>query len=248
LKIGIGALLPHITVGFGGGGKIVLPGIASIEAIAHNHGTVRDRAKETGIHSNMGFGRYEDNAQLLDIEEACKMSGLDVKIDAVVNLKRDTTALFVGEPIAQYHEGIHLAQKHYSSPSPDKPDVVVANCNARVNETVIGTVLAESLLPDSGGTIVMITNNPGGEVCHYLIRSFGDHMGGRHWKPPSLSPRVKKFILLMPYKNKASVDWFAPTEAITWAKNWDEVISALKTDHPDGAKVTVIPDATIQFF
>jgi nickel-dependent lactate racemase len=248
LKIGIGALLPHINVGFGGGGKIILPGIASIETITHNHGPVRDRAKETGINSNSGFGRNEYNAQLFDIEEACRMSGLDVKIDAIVNIKRDTTALFVGEPIAQYYEGIQLAKKHYFSPNPNSPDVVVANCNAKVNETVVGTALAESLLPESGGTIVMITNNPSGEVCHYLRRSFGNHIGGRLWKESSLSPKVKKFILLMPYKNKVSIDWFAPPESITWAKNWDEVMTILKNDYPDGAKVAVIPDATIQYF
>jgi nickel-dependent lactate racemase len=248
LKIGIGALLPHINVGFGGGGKIIMPGIASIEAIAYNHGPVRDHAKETGIESNSGFGRYQDNAQLFDIEEAGRMSGLDIKIDAVVNMKRDTTALFVGEPIAQHHEGIQLAKRHYFSPNPDSPDVVVANCNAKINETVVGTALAESLLPESGGTIVMITNNPSGEVCHYLRRSFGNHIGGRLWKPSSLSPKVKKFVLLMPYKNKVSIDWFAPLESITWAKNWDEVMTILKADYPDGAKTAVIPDATIQFF
>jgi nickel-dependent lactate racemase len=248
LKIGIGALLPHINVGFGGGGKIILPGIASIDTIAHNHGPVRDHAKETGINSNTGFGRNEDNAQLFDIEEACRMSGLDIKIDAIVNMKRDTTALFVGEPIAQYYEGIQLAKRHYFSPRPDSPDVVVANCNAKINETVVGTALAESLLAESGGTIVMITNNPSGEVCHYLRRSFGNHIGGRLWRASSLSPKVKKFILLMPYKNKVSIDWFAPPESITWAKNWEEVMTILKGDFPDGAKVAVIPDATIQFF
>lgn len=247
-KIGIGALLPHINVGFSGGGKIVLPGIASIETIAYNHGPVRNRAKETGIDSNTGLGRNENNAQLLDIEEACKMSGLDVKIDAIVNIKRDTTALFVGEPIAQYYEGIKLAKKHYFSPNTDHADVVVANCNAKVNETVIGTAVAESLLPESGGTIVMITNNPGGEVCHYLRRRFGNHMGGRLWKAPSLPPKVKKFILLMPCKNKTSIDWFAPAESVTWAKDWDDVRAILEVDYPEGAKVAVIPDATIQFF
>lgn len=247
-KIGIGALLPHINVGFSGGGKIVLPGIASIETIAYNHGPVRNHAKETGIDSNTGLGRNENNAQLLDIEEACKMSGLDVKIDAVVNVRRDTAALFVGEPIAQYYEGIQLARKHYFSPTIDGPDVVVANCNAKVNETVIGTAVAESLLPDSGGTIVMITNNPGGEVCHYLRRRFGNHVAGRLWKAPALSPKVKKFILMMPHRNKASIDWFAPPESITWAKDWDEVLTILKVDHPRGAKAAVIPDATIQFF
>jgi len=247
-KIGIGALLPHINVGFSGGGKIILPGIASIESIVYNHGPVRNRAKETGIDSNTGLGRNEDNAQLFDTEEACRMSGLDVKIDAIVNIKRDTTALFVGEPIAQFYEGIKLAKNHYLGPNPDNPDVVVANCNAKVNETVIGTTLAESLLPSSGGTLVMITNNPGGEVCHYLRRRFGNHIAGRLWKAPSLSPKVKRFILLMPYKNKASIDWFASPESITWAKNWDDVRAVLETDYPDGAKVAIIPDATMQFF
>jgi hypothetical protein len=45
-----------------------------------------------------------------------------------------------------------------------------------------------------------------------------------------------------------SIDWFAPPESITWAKNWEEVMTILKGDFPDGAKVAVIPDATIQFF
>jgi nickel-dependent lactate racemase len=247
-KIGIGALIPHINVGFSGGGKIVLPGIASIESIAYNHGPVRNCAKETGINSNTGLGRNEDNAQLFDTEEACRMSGLDVKIDAIVNIKRDTTALFVGEPIAQFYEGIKLAKKHYHSPSPVDPDVVVANCNGKVNETVIGTIVAESLLPPTGGTLVMITNNPSGEVCHYLRRRFGDHIGGRLWKEPSLSPKIKKFILLMPYMNRVSIDWFAPLESITWAKTWDEVKAILESDYPNGARAAVIPDATVQYF
>jgi hypothetical protein len=94
----------------------------------------------------------------------------------------------------------------------------------------------------------MITKNPSGEVCHYLRRRFGNHIGGRLWKAPSLSPKVKKLILLMPYKNKISIDWFAPVESVTWAKDWEDVSAILKADHPDGAKVAVIPDATIQFF
>ena len=105
LKIGIGAILPHVNTGYGGGGKIVLPGSASLEAILYNHATVRTRSKETGIDSNTGIGRYENNAQLLDTMEACQMSGLNIKIDAIVNVKRDTTALLVGEPSAEFYEG-----------------------------------------------------------------------------------------------------------------------------------------------
>ncbi|MFC1904103.1 lactate racemase domain-containing protein, partial [Chloroflexota bacterium] len=247
-KIGIGALVPHPTAGFGGGGKIILPGIASMETVAYNHGPLRKKARDTGIDNNTGFGRNENNAQLLDIEEACRMSGLDVKIDAVVNLKRETTALFVGEPIAQYYEGVKLAKKHYYSPMPDSPDVVVGNCYSKTNEAMLGKVSAQALLPDSGGTLVLITNNPWGEVCHYFRRNFGHHITGRGWKESALSPKVKKFIFQMPYKNKVSLNWIAPPEAVTLVKTWEDVVAVLEADYPDGAKVAVIPDATIQYF
>ncbi|HEX77406.1 MAG TPA: DUF2088 domain-containing protein [Dehalococcoidia bacterium] len=248
LKIGIGCLVPHPMSGFGGGGKIILPGVAAIETIAYNHGPVRMAAREARFQCNEGMGRNEDNAMLFDLEEVCRMSGLDVKIDAVVNLKRDTTALFVGEPIAQYYEGVKLAKEHYFSPMPDKSEVVVANCNAKVNEALIGVLVAQSLLPEEGGTLVMISHNPWGEVPHYLLRRFGDHIGGRMWKAAALPPRVKKFIFLAPYKDKTSVDWIVPLESVNWARTWDEVMAMLQADFPRGAKTAVIPDATIQFF
>jgi nickel-dependent lactate racemase len=248
LKIGIGALVPHQSAGFGGGGKIILPGVAAMETIAYNHDQVRKQARETGKDSNTGMGHYEHNAQLLDIEEACKMSGLQVKIDAIVNIWRDTTALFVGDPIAQYYEGLKTAVKHYYTHLPESPDIVIGNCNAKLNETNIGKLVAESLVPPSGGTVVMITNNPWGEVCHYFRRRFGNHIAGRGWRTAKLSDRVKKFILLAPYKNKTSVDWIAPEERVIWARTWAEVLAMLEKDYPGGARVAVVPDATIQYF
>lgn len=248
LKIGIGAIVPHLNTGFGGGGKIILPGIAGLDSILHNHATVRTRARETGIECVTGMGRHKDNAQLLDTMEACRMSGLDVKIDAFVNLKRDTTALFVGEPEAEFYAGAELAAKHYLSPLPDRPDVVVANCNAKINEAAVGKAAAMAVLPESGGTLVMISNNPAGEVCHYLRRKFGFTTAGRGNRPPALLPKVKKFILQTPHKYRTSIDWIAPEESVTWVRTWDEVIAELRRDYPDGAHVAVIPDASIQYF
>lgn len=248
LKIGVGCIAPHITVGFGGGAKVVMPGVSSIETIDYNHTVVPQEAKASGIENNSGFGINEDNARLFDIQEACQMSGLDVKIDAIVNTRRDTVALFVGDPIDEYYEGVKLAKQHYLSPRPQNAEVIVANANAKVNESLIAFCVAHPLLPENGGTLVLVSNNAHGEVPHYLMRSFGNHMGGRRWNPPSLPPKVKKFIFLMPYKDRASADWLAPVESINWAKTWDEVITMLKADFPGGTRVGVIPDGTIQFF
>lgn len=248
LKIGIGAILPHQGVGFGGGGKIILPGIASIETIAHNHGPVRNEAQRTGVDAKTGMGNYEHNAQCLDIEEACRLSGLDIQIDVIVNEHRDTVAVFVGEPSSQYYEGVKLAKPHYWSPLPDKPDIVVVNCNAKANETLIGSVVAQSLLPDSGGTVVMVSNNPIGEVCHYLRRKFGNHLAGRLWREPALSKKVHKFIMLSPHKDKAGEGWLAPDGEITWVNTWDKVLAILNNDYPGKARIAVVPDGTIQYF
>jgi nickel-dependent lactate racemase len=248
LKIGIGAIVPHPNCGFGGGGKLILPGIASLETILHNHGPVRTNSKNTGIDDNTGMGRYEHNAQLLDTLEACKLSGLHVKVDAIMNIHRDATALFVGEPEAAYYAGAKAGLTHYHSPTPDRPNIVVANCYAKINEVTIAKTVGQAMLPDEGGSLVLITNNPWGEVVHYLRRRFGDHTMGQGYRPPTLSPKVKRFIVQMPYKNKASIDWLAPEETVTWAKTWDDVLAVLKQDHPGAARVAVVPDATMQYF
>ena len=53
---------------------------------------------------------------------------------------------------------------------------------------------------------------------------------------------------MIPWIDKASMDWIAPVESVTWARSWDEVMGILQADHPGGARVGVIPDGTIQYY
>jgi len=54
LKIGIGSIVPHPMSGFGGGSKIILPGVASITTIDLNH-------TRLGPSETTGIGKYEGN-------------------------------------------------------------------------------------------------------------------------------------------------------------------------------------------
>ncbi|MCX5907317.1 MAG: lactate racemase domain-containing protein [Deltaproteobacteria bacterium] len=49
LKVGIGCITPHIHVGFGGGAKIILPGVAGIETINQFHNQLFRDPKRTGL-------------------------------------------------------------------------------------------------------------------------------------------------------------------------------------------------------
>ena len=46
------------------------------------------------------------------MDEAAKMAGLDVKIDAVCNINREVAALFVGDVVEEHSEAVKLASRH----------------------------------------------------------------------------------------------------------------------------------------
>ncbi len=248
-KIGIGCIVPHPLTGFGGGGKIILPGVASIDTIEANHGLLRQKARETKKEAQIGLGLFEDNALRLDIDEAARMAGLDVKIDAIVNLRREIVSLFVGDVTAVHAEGVKVAKEFFATDSLDGVDIVIANAYAKANEATLVAPVGASLLGKDGGDLVIIANTPEGQVTHYIMRSFGKSISGRLWRPWSRLPRgVKRLFVLAPYIDKAGADWLAPPESIIWTRTWDEVMEQLKTAYPDKAKVAVIPDATVQYF
>lgn len=241
-KIGIGSIVPHPLAGFGGGSKIILPGVASMVTIDTNHSRLM-------LSPTIGVGRYESNILKQDMDEVARMAGLDVKVDAILNLKREVVALFVGDFVEEHAEGMKLAKEHYATDMVNNVDIVVANCYSKANEMLLAPFVACSLLPQKGGDLVLIVVTPEGQINHYWSRSFGKNFGGRAWaRKTSLPPNTKRLTVMMPYSDKVGGDWIAPYNSINWAKTWTEVIHALKNSYGDKAKVAVIPDATIQYF
>jgi len=241
-KIGVGSIVPHPFSGFGGGSKIILPGVASITTIDLNHTRLFPSA-------STGIGKYEGNILKQDMDEAARMAGLDVKVDALLNLKREITALFVGDPIEEHIEGVKLAREHYATDMVADCDIVVANCYCKANEMVLAPAVASPLLSQKGGDMVLIVVTPEGQINHYWSRSFGKNFGGRAFSPKTSRPdNTERLTVMAPYPDKVGGDWVAPYNLINRAKAWSEVIQQLKNIYGDKAKVAVIPDATIQYF
>ncbi len=242
LKIGIGCIVPHSFSGFGGGGKIILPGVAHIESIRSNHGLIK-------MHPEcVGQGKIEGNIPRLDIEEATRMAGLDVKIDAVLNLKGEITGLFVGDPILEHHEGMKLAREVYATTPARGMDVVVVNAYSKANECAIAPFIGVPSLKEEGGDLVILANEPAGQMVHYLFGEFGRCGEGGMTLPQPMSSRVRRLIVLSPFKDQVGACFFGRVPCLLWAKTWDEVLTLLKEEWRDGARVAVYPDGTIQYF
>jgi len=241
LRIGIGCIVPHPQVGFGGGGKVILPGVSHIDSINHFHGVVPFSAPET-----IGTGNYDQNVMRLEFEEACKLAGLDLTVDVLMNLRGEISALFLGDPVLEHREGVKLAKEVYATEHVAGLDVVVSNAYLKSSEAFVSVPVAIRSLGLEGGTIVMIINAPEGQIIHYLMRSFGKGYGGRLYADRTLPPQFK-VIVLNPLKDLNCVDMFTKPHAVTWASNWGEVLEELRRLHPNGAKVAVYPDATTQY-
>jgi nickel-dependent lactate racemase len=221
LKVAIGCVTAHAQVGFSGGGKIVLPGISHVDSIAHYHLQVEAMAKET-----TGLGNFDNNILRFEIEEAARMTGIDFLVNVTVNARGATSAVFAGELFQVHEKAVAVAKELYAThPRPENKDVVIANAFVKANEMAISVL----------------------QVIHYLLGRFGRDYGGRQY-PVGTLPDSVRLIVMAPRMDKTFGDWFANPEAITWTKDWGQTLDLLSEGLNPGARVAVVPNATMQYY
>lgn len=247
LKIAIGSIVPHVLSGYGGGGKIILPGIASMDSIEGLH-CLEIEARHSGRGDTVGPGKYSENPMIQDFNEAARMVGLDFKIDTMINGRGEQCAIFAGECQAEFYEALKFAVPHYATKTVPGIEVAVINNFSKANEAIVGLLMGIPMLMENGGDLVLIMDCPAGQVVHYLLGSFGKSVGGRLFRPVNFQlPWVKRLIVLSPQFERSFADWLAIPDTI-WVKTWPEVMDILTQDFPQGARVAVVPDGTIQYF
>jgi hypothetical protein len=125
--------------------------------------------------------------------------------------------------------------------------VVVVNTYSKGSEAIVGLIIGIQMLMEKGGDLVLIMDCPAGQIVHYLLGSFGGKARGRLFSSVDFQlPWLRRFMVLSPQFERSTTDWLAIPDTI-WAKSWSEVTGILKQDFPDGARVAVVPDGTIQY-
>lgn len=117
--IGIGNIVPHNTLGWSGGAKIVFPGIADESSVAQFH-------MEAAIHRLNLFGEVENSVRD-EVEKWAKFIGLDFIINTI--LSRDDELLYCvsGHYIKTHREGVKLAKEVYGVAIKERADVVIVD-------------------------------------------------------------------------------------------------------------------------
>jgi nickel-dependent lactate racemase len=150
LIIPVGAIEPHLLLGFSGGCKMLLPGLASTRTIGENHmqGVSGERYNYVGA---------TDSPMRLDLEEGARMLGKEIfLVNVVMNEALEICALFAGDPIEAHREGVKFSRSLTERPVERSADVVIVasspmNADLRQSMKCVGNV-QESVR--AGGLIV----------------------------------------------------------------------------------------------
>ncbi len=247
LKIAIGSVVPHPMNGFGGAGKIILPGVASFETVEQNHRSFNESMREHREKPIAGMGIFDDNPLRFDIEEAATLAGLDVMINSIVNLWGETVAVFAGALKPSYAAAVKEAKTHYLTPRVEGKNVVISNGFAKGNEAFVGLGIAYRTVSRDGGDVIIIANNPEGQVTHYLLGPFGTTSWGVLGRPARIPEFVNHLIVYTEYPDLASRGWFGESDKLLFLHKWDEVLQVLEKSHGADTKVAVYPNSEIQY-
>jgi nickel-dependent lactate racemase len=237
LRVAIGSVFPHGSAGYGGGGKIILPGIAGYETINYHHS-----------HRQGQMFQIEGNEHRLDIEEAARMAELHFKVDAVLNNRREVIGLFAGDLVQEHRAGVALARDMYSTELVSDVDVLVLN--SYPDECQIGR--ATWPIPRSlreGGDVVVICHSWEGQNLHQRSSRFGTDYGGRGFQPGRVrmlrhSEQAGKILIMAPHMSRYDLDNLG--EKAVWYRHWADVIADLAGHYGTGTRVGVYPYAPLQ--
>lgn len=123
LVVCMGAVEPHLLVGFGGGLKTIIPGCAGAETIGKNHlqGVDPDNFDAVGVHGDHSPMRE-------DLEEGALLSGRELFIvNAAMNEEARPTKFFCGDPFEAHRAGEQFVESLVRLEVPEQADVVLAN-------------------------------------------------------------------------------------------------------------------------
>jgi nickel-dependent lactate racemase len=240
LKIAIGTVIPHPLAGFGGGAKLILPGICGIKTLEENH-----KAGIKGIGVGIGFVTELRK----DIEDVCKKVGLDFSINIVATMRRGIAGVFSGHFIEAHRKAIEFAKKVYSTSIIPNLNLDIGFFNLYPEDTELSQaikgfnlIFSSKGLIKNNGAIIFLTAATEGRGFHSLQAESGAKLyknwGEITWFKSLFKRRI--FGIFSKNINKTDVLHFYPSKTI-FNKNFKEMIEDLKEIYGTSPKVGIFP-------
>ena len=248
-KICLGGIYPHGAVGFGGGAKLVVPGIAGFATMFYFH-TFSPGRGHAVIERTGSEPDHRDFS-----EEVASVLGLDVIVNTVLNTRREICGLFVGDYVQAHRKGAHFALDTYGTEIPEtsrkETDLVVLNCYPLDSDPIqTGKALWATRYFEKAHRMAL---NPASDgICYHGLfeeidyARFSQQRAERtqsELPPPELGTQDQLHV----WSEHFLVDDFYKKhpDALLF-RDLDQLIALFAERLPSQAKVAVLPSAGIQ--
>lgn len=177
IRIGVGNLAPHPVMGWGGGGKILYPGVTGEETVAYFH-------LLGGLEEKNLFGHSTTPTREM-METWVDDIGLDFIINTILNERFEICRVVAGHYVKAHREGVRLARQLLGYQVGEKVDIVVASSHPADQDfwqSPKAMYAAEPALKgEQGGTMILVSPNYEGigphlEYPDIMARDDGDDL------------------------------------------------------------------------
>ena len=150
LIIGIGECMPHPTAGYGGGFKIVMPGISSYRTVADHHFAWMR-------HPGSRVNHFKGNYFWEEIVDAGRISRLAFKIDSIINHKKEIVRSFAGDPLEEHKAASVYAENLYLVSLPRLADVTITSAfPLEIGVQSTKALTMSKFCTRAGGTVIWV--------------------------------------------------------------------------------------------
>jgi nickel-dependent lactate racemase len=166
-RIGVGSILPHPMCGFGGGAKIIFPGVANYEAIRDHHCALM-------IAKGASFGNIENNPFYGEICQSGRLAKLDFVINAVYNSNEEVKGVVAGDFEKAQATGVEMTMKELAVHFDKIADVTIASVFPYTEGPQILKPLGQATtITRQGGVVILYANTiKGGRFSEDFLDGF----------------------------------------------------------------------------
>jgi nickel-dependent lactate racemase len=154
-RIGIGSIFPHPMNGFGGGGKILFPGVADFDAIQEHH------FKYT-FQKGTGLGKIKGNNFYEQVCTIARLANLNYVINNILDQNDQVYDVVSGDPVHAHLAGIELSKAIISQRFSRKADLtIITSFPYAEGPQIVKPLVPASMVTKEGGCIILAADCTG---------------------------------------------------------------------------------------
>ncbi|MCZ7571523.1 MAG: nickel-dependent lactate racemase [Ardenticatenaceae bacterium] len=151
VRIAVGIIFPHFPAGWGGGAKMLLPGIAGEETVAEFH-------MLGNIHPETRVGQI-DTVTRQEMEEFAARVGLHFILNVVLDKEGRILRAFAGHFVQAHRAGVEFARTIYEVEVPEAADLLLSSPSPIDHDyfQVMKGLYSAEVCTRAGGEIMLIS-------------------------------------------------------------------------------------------